>query len=977
MPLATAPAGSAASFVANGPLTYRTQTAKATTEANWKKSPAYTAFVSGNYSIEVAYHQHALMPLGSGTGYSNRAALLTVGSDAYWIGTMSNNKVGFNGTFGSDSTLDNGVTMPITEPRGEHTISCSHYCVDGDKTAKLCFDESIATAQKTPAAAPGTVRGFALGGIGWWATGNSTDATYLSLRFYDHALSDDERLLNRAIDRVRCFSEEPEGIPLPSGYKFDTTDGVRLMRSCAITVEPADAGTIAVDGGEAKTSQTYWGDVCVSTRLSLVAEAAEGYAFAGWRADGLTDDQKLEPTLTADFTGPIAAIFRKTDGSDVRSYTWSGTATDRLDNPKLWHDADGLPGVPAAFDNVTIPSATAATLTNSTPVYSSLTIAGTLATTDWTTCIRAGEVVIKNAGNVTVKTASTDAETNRVWISCSGLTIEAGGKIDVNTKGYQGKNGLGWVGVASKGGAGAHGGKAAGGTCQTHGSIICPQDMGSGNYSPWSSSTGGGAVYLQVAGPAVINGTITANGGKDSYQNGNAAGGSVCLNCETVSGSGTISANGGGQESNNAGKYGGGGGRIAVTYDAAKQTQVVCDVAFSVRGGLERSGTGVPRYDRCGDCGTLYFTDDQFTRRPTLKLAGRVYYGPEVMPLAGLSGESRTIADSWLVIEPDGAEVNFTGDLTLTGSSAKMNGIQLTGQHTHVTVGGTLSISGAQLRVDGGDSVSVGGDVRLEDGKSYVNSGELTFRAAATNTNEIAARPLTVGGDFILGNYGGYIPVCDPTNGAVVAATVRNFYMAANSQVYADFGGYRFGKGKHTPLNCHIGASHGGKGGANTQELYSKVSATYGNRKRPCEPGASSAVNSESSDGGGVVIIKAGCARLDGTITANGGTTPTYSAAAAGGSVFLEVYRLLASQGSISANGGTEEYTGKNCRACGGGGRIAIWYDIDDTDAAFKERVVAQGGRDDTASEEVQKWYNGEDGTVYWKPKTGLRVFVR
>ena len=66
-----------------------------------------------------------------------------------------------------------------------------------------------------------------------------------------------------------------------------------------------------------------------------------------------------------------------------------------------------------------------------------------------------------------------------------------------------------------------------------------------------------------------------------------------------------------------------------------------------------------------------------------------------------------------------------------------------------------------------------------------------------------------------------------------------------------------------------------------------------------------------------------------------------------------------------------------SCKGCGGGGRIAIWYDIDETDAAFKERVVAQGGRDDTASEEVQKWYNGEDGTVYWKQKTGLRVFVR
>lgn len=932
----------------------------------------FAAYKAASYTFEFAYDKTAATTVNA-EGYANlRCVFFMCGNNAYKFGTWADNNIGAcpNGT---SSANFYGKTKSVTTTVGQHTYSVTQDGLAGN----LYFDDLAASAYTVSALteSPSTAHGAHFN-YDYYGT-SGLDGYYHSVRLYDRPLTADEIAVNRAVDKVRYFGVDAATLTLPTGWRFVTTDGVRLERTASITVEPAGAGVVLGDDGE--TPQTsYWCEQNGTAQLTLTASPAEGYVFLGWQADGLSAEQKICPTLTANLGGNVIARFRKTDGSEPLDYTWIGGTDADWNDRMSWNDAGGVPGVPQANDSVTIPSGKTVTLTNTTPVYSSLTVAGTLSTINWTTCARADTVLIKKNGNVTVKSASTDAATNRVWIACSGLTIEAGGKIDVNTKGYQGKNGLGWAGLASKSGGGAHGGKASGGTCQTYGSITCPQDMGTGNYSPWSSSTGGGAVYLQVAGPAVINGTITANGGKDSYGNGNAAGGSVCLACETVSGSGTISANGGGGESNNAGVYGGGGGRIAVTYDAAKQAQVACDVAFSVRGGLERSSKTIDRYNRCGNCGTLYFTDDQFTQRPTLKLAGRVYYGPEVTPLAGLTGTSRTIEDSWLVIEPDGAEVNFTGDLTLSGSSAKINGIQLAGQHTRVTVGGTLSLSGAQLRLDGGDSVSVGGDVRLEDGKSYVNSGELSFRAAPTNSCEISARPLTIGGDFVLGNYGGYIPVCDPTNGAVVAATSKNFYMATNSDVNVDFCGYRLGKGKYTPSSYNVGSSHGGKGGACNENNIKNIRATYDNRKRPCEPGASSVYYAgESSDGGGVVIIRTGRARIDGTISASGGTSQNYSGAAAGGSVFLDVHRLMASQGSISANGGSEKYTGGSCRGCGGGGRIAIWYVSDGTDAAFKSRVVALGGRDASADELVQKWFNGQDGTVYWKRKGGMQVILR
>ena len=967
----------AAYFVDNGLLAFRSQSA-IDAEANWKKSPAYTAFASGNYSIELAYDQHELMPAGTGTGYKNRAGLLTISTDAYWIGTMNNLTLGFNGSFGVDYTLANGVTMSITDPRGEHTISCSHHCVDGDKTAKLCFDESIATAQKNPAATIATARGLQIGGIGYWRTGNSTDATYLSLRFYDHALSDDERLLNRAIDRVRCFSEEPEGVPLPFGYKFDTTDGVRLMRSCAITVEPAEAGTIAVDGGEAKAEQTYWGDVCAGTRLSLVAEAAEGYAFAGWRADGLTDDQKLEPTLTADFTGPIAAIFRKTDGSDVRSYTWSGTAADRLDNPKLWHDADGLPGVPAAFDNVTIPSATAATLTNATPVYGTVTVGGTLVMRDWTAKLAAADVTVANGGVIKPEGPFGNEEmSNRVWIVCGNLTVAAGGKINADLCGYKGKNGPG--GGTSDYQAGSHGGKAGVGPGVPYGSLEEPETAGSGG--GMAARSGGGIVRIDASGAVRMDGTVTANGSANVvWKGGGGAGGSVWINCRTIDGTGSVFANGGDRDGLHVIGWhhgGGGGGRISVRYDASAQAakDSSCAVRFEARGGdsgydgtAGRRTTGYSNV--CGGLGSLYFTDNRFLASAAYRAAGwkfsGVWHSGEEVPDSFEFADDFRLENCWLDFGKEGIDFDFHGNLLVTGKIARISRLMLT--DADVTVKGDLTIgAGGGLSIDRG-SLTVGGDLKMDGAPATAlrYGSELDVTAGPTNAPNAYGFELKVGGDLKLGKYASLFVDCCSSNGAIAKITAANVDIATNAVVNAQEAGWGFSLGYGAGGGSgYTGAAYGGFGGTHVK---GKNKRTYGRRRSPFDPGSSSG----NVRGGGVIYINTpGKMSLCGTVNASScNQWNNWYAGGSGGSVYLNCRKLLPSTGTVKANGGA----GGHVSSAGGGGRIAIYANEGSTNGMT---ITSSKGVMQEASAYGANYDDATDGTVYWKQKTGLRIFVR
>ena len=281
--------------------------------------------------------------------------------------------------------------------------------------------------------------------------------------------------------------------------------------------------------------------------------------------------------------------------------TWNVEAGDYF-TPAAWQPA----GVPGADDDVIIAKGTV-TLPESATVRS-LTLSGTLILANGDTTLKAGTFRIRNGGLVTVPGSfQTEAEACRVSLVCTDLSVDEGGAINVDGKGYanrgdnvpSGPGGSRW-----SNGSGSHGGK--GGDIRSglpYGSVIAPTQAGSagGRYSG-TGGDGGGIIRIQATGSVIVNGRISANGLDCSGNAGGGAGGSIWITCKTFSGSsGTVEAKGGNLPPKTDGLGGGGGGRIALVFDkAAQRKQPPVTVRFSTDGG-RGNGPGEP--------GTLFLSD--------------------------------------------------------------------------------------------------------------------------------------------------------------------------------------------------------------------------------------------------------------------------------------------------------------------------------------------------------------------------------
>jgi hypothetical protein len=151
-------------------------------------------------------------------------------------------------------------------------------------------------------------------------------------------------------------------------------------------------------------------------------------------------------------------------------------------------------------------------------------------------------------------------------------TIDAGGLMSVDGKGYLTASGPG-AGVSANstgsgagyGGFGGASSASAGGV--TYGSAQQPIDRGSGGGRGWQGTSvggeGGGVVHLTVGGALTVNGRLSG-GGNAALQDdgGGGSGGSIWLTAGALAGNGTIAADGGAGELYDGG--GGGGGRIAI-----------------------------------------------------------------------------------------------------------------------------------------------------------------------------------------------------------------------------------------------------------------------------------------------------------------------------------------------------------------------------------------------------------------------------
>ena len=135
----------------------------------------------------------------------------------------------------------------------------------------------------------------------------------------------------------------------------------------------------------------------------------------------------------------------------------------------------------------------------------------------------------------------------------------------------------------------------------------------------------------------------------------------------------------------------------------------------------------------------------------------------------------------------------------------------------------------------------------------------------------------------------------------------------------------------------YIGASHGGLGSIYDNKNYTWNNLTYprayDDYKWPTEIGSTAACNGPYYAGGALLLNFSQIVN-NGTIDASGTT-----GGASGGSIII--YGNFTNNGFVSADGGNSDYY---CRALGGGGRIAIYYDVNSS--LGLDRISASGGQD-------------------------------
>lgn len=630
----------------------------------------------------------------------------------------------------------------------------------------------------------------------------------------------------------------------------------------------------------------------------ISASADDGYRFAQWNGDiPLAQREDASTSLIMNQARTVAAAFTSLTGD---SKTWLGGTNH-------WYVSDrwSPQGMPGSLDRVCIPSGTVIISGPQTMETLVVSNGAVLMFTNWTACLTASNVTIGAGATVTVANAfTTNQMSNRVWIVCTNLTVETNGSIAVDGLGYWRGNGPG-RGTNAYGGAG-YGGKGGDdqgylGAGIVYGSASAPADPGSGGTNT-AGGHGGGAIWLQVAGRAAVHGIVSANGlSGASGLNGGGSGGSIYLRCATLAGStsGIMRANGG----HSGGQFGypgaGGGGRIAVIYDALEGLP---GMRFSVDTGTNSWKTldlSVPARRPAPEVGSLYFSTpalweavlSAWNQTPT-GLNGCVYF--ESTNRWEWSGGALTISQSALSI-PESAQWRFVGDLTIAAG--------------RLTVG-----PHAQL--------SCGGNVRLNSGADLIIQGGMTNGAATAYGTQ-----MTVDGELAIASNGWIYPFSHSTDGGSVFFQVGSLTVAEGGGFNADGRGYNSETGPGKGGNSYGGAGHGGRGGNDNGSLGGGLS--YGVTNAPIEPGSGGKGAGFGLGGGVIWIDAAGTMTLQGTITANGlyGGNGGYGGGA-GGAIYLSCAKLIGASNSLLRAAGGDAGTFFGYPGGGAGGRIAVWIGV-------------------------------------------------
>ncbi len=233
-------------------------------------------------------------------------------------------------------------------------------------------------------------------------------------------------------------------------------------------------------------------------------------------------------------------------------------------------------------------------------------------------------------------------------------------------------------------------------------------------------------------------------------------------------------------------------------------------------------------------------------------------------------------------------------DSNLSPSDLNVNGIADLGE-AEVIVSSDTSLSAGEYRFNN-LIITNNATLTLVSNPSSVNSFKgVKIRAANLNINS---------GSFISADKTGF------------GFNVGNFGPGAPPQTYDP----------DNPNPYYFGASYGGIG------FGSNVSYTYGSSTEPIDLGSSGNVTLGIARGGGAIkLIVSDTFTNDGVVSSGGGPT------ASGGSIYVTTNTFTGS-GTFQASGG-EAYYSSMIYGAGGGGRIALYYQI----SSFTGIAVANG----------------------------------
>lgn len=515
-------------------------------------------------------------------------------------------------------------------------------------------------------------------------------------------------------------------------------------------------------------------------------------------------------------------------------------------------------------------------------------------------------------------TTTAQGERYKVILNIAGdLTIDAGGSIEVNGKGYSAWNGPGKqrtsnVAGAGHGGVGGRGSLLGAGT--TYGCITAPTNIG--------SSLGGGAIILTVHGTTTLQGALLAKAAQTSYQG---SGGSVFLTTGALTGNGTIDV---GVLDSVKATASGGGGRIAVILTNSTDFGNVQMRAFSASCNYKNGAGGTIYLERKGDSpghGKLIVD------------YGDVIPGDRTACFTLQNGVADSSCEFSEIVLTNGGvyAVDSNDTLTITGTviqgdpTDRFDGLYLAGGTLAVpaTFGWTntfIGVGATNSTFTPTAGLTVGTNATLKIDAPFTLNGPITVLAGGdmdhmpNDTNELCKLELTLHGDL------------DIQAGAAINLDGLG-YINDNGP----------GKG-----GWHAGAGHGGAGGYHTIDTVANRGAAYGSITAPTNIGS----GGDSSAGGGVAILTVhGATTLNGAILAR---APLGTFQGSGGSVFLTT-------GTLTGNGTIDAGVVAGSSAAGGGGRIS---------------VILTNGNDfggiEMSASSVSTYYGqGSPGTIYTQTK--------